>query len=159
MTVQRQHLNQYIKFTYIENVIIHSFIRCIIVIAENFIWLVVFWLFCSWRRAEKSYLFAALQYIIKWCHLFLKLTFQYQRKCRKCRKLKLSTFIQLQDREAIFLAILRYVSSAFLVSFSDNPLSCNEHRPGILLGIKTINHSILKLLFGIVYSLVRDDGT
>ena len=35
--VQRQHLNQYIKFTYIENVIRHSFIRCFIVIAENLI--------------------------------------------------------------------------------------------------------------------------
>ena len=47
-TVQRQHLNQYINFIYIENVVKANFIRCFIVTAENLISHVVFLFFCSW---------------------------------------------------------------------------------------------------------------
>ena len=56
-TVQWQHLNQYIKFIYIENIVKISFICCFIVTAKNLTGCFLF--FCSWWLAEE-YLFAVL---------------------------------------------------------------------------------------------------
>ena len=49
-TMQQQHLNQYIKFIYIENVIR-------LVTTRNLIWRVVFLFFCSWWAADAYIIF------------------------------------------------------------------------------------------------------
>ena len=52
-TFSTEHLKEtasVINFIYIENVV--SFIHCFIVTAENLIWPLFFFIFCSWWPAE-----------------------------------------------------------------------------------------------------------
>ena len=103
-TVQKQHLNQYNKLIYIENVV-RRFICCLMVAAKNLIWPEVSLFFCSWWPVEEYLQRCFIMIKVTECKLIYIYVFQV------CRTL----FCQKQPFPFLLKTIFLFIGYIFIL--------------------------------------------